>query len=699
MKQRFRLLIPIVFIFLLFGSFSAPHSLKDNREVILQLIMQTLRTQHYAMVEINDEFSEKVFDIYIKRLDFGKRYLTQKDIHELRKWYNKIDDEINSGTFNFYEESMNIYRQRFEFVRSLYPQLLENSFDFTVEESIETDFRKMEFATDESALRERWLKLLKYETMTRLSNMINEQQSALERNDTAYKEKSFNEMDQTARERVLKTYDDFFKRMDKLTEDEWFAFYLNAISNAFDPHTEYYPPKEKQNFDIAISGRLEGIGATLQERDDNIRVVHLVPGSASWKQGELKAGDIILKVGQGDEEPVDIVGMRLDDAVQLIRGRKGTVVNLTVKKMDGSIRVISIVRDVVIIEESLVKTAIVEDSKTKMKIAYIKLPQFYTDFTRTGGKGCAADVRQELNKIKKENVNGIVFDLRDNGGGSLQDAVDIAGFFIPKGPIVQVKSRYGSPLVLSDNDPAVLYDGPLVIMVNTLSASASEIFAAAMQDYNRAVVLGSNRTYGKGTVQRFYNLDDFTFNRKPADVSFGALKLTMQKFYRINGATTQLNGVTPDVVVPYIYNYANIGEDELDYPLPWNEIQPSNYTVWTSSLPVDKIVKNSQKRVANNEVFTMIEENSKRIGREERKTLFTLTLEDYMSEMKANQEESKKYENIDRLIAGMKVSQLNDDLKATRSDTATHSRIKLWHDEIVKDAYVYEALQIVGDLR
>jgi len=699
MKGYFRFISAALVIFILLTSFAAPRTLTDNRELILQLMMQTLKSQHYDAVTINDDYSEKVYELYVKRLDFGKRYFTKSDIQQLQKYTTKIDDEINNSSFVFYDEAMGILKSRLTLVKSFYKDILGSSFDFSTSETIETDEDKVEYALNEAEIRQKWYKLFKYETMTRLSAMMEEQEKALEKKDTAYKEKTFTEMEKTARERTLKSYDDYFKRMDRLVEDDWFSLYLNSIAGAFDPHTEYYPPKDKENFDIQISGRLEGIGATLQEKDDYIKVVRIVPGSASWKQGELKAGDVILKVAQGDEDPVDIVGMRLDDAVQLIRGKKGSVVKLTIKKMDGTVKVIAITRDVVIIEESLVKSAIIEDTKSGLRIGYIKLPQFYTDFTKTGGKGCAEDVKQELLKLKSENVKGIVFDLRDNGGGSLQDAVDIAGFFIPRGPIVQVRSRYGSPLVLEDTDPSVIYGGPLVVMVNTLSASASEIFAAAMQDYKRAIIIGSNTTYGKGTVQRFYNLDDFAYNRNPNNESFGSLKLTIQKFYRINGATTQLKGVIPDVLLPYIYNYSKIGEVELDFPMPWNEIQPASYTTWSSSYSLETIRKNSDKRVAGNDVFNLIEANSKRLGEDESKSLITLKIDDYLAEMEKYKEESKKYENIEKVIESIKVFQLSEDVKTTKADTSAMARIKFWHEEITKDAYIYEAVNVVGDIK
>ncbi|HPD64549.1 MAG TPA: carboxy terminal-processing peptidase [Bacteroidia bacterium] len=692
MKKWFLFPLGIVVLFV-FTSYKKPHADKDERQAILQAITQTLQMAHYLEVRFDDNFSEKLFNLYLKRLDYGKRFLTKEDYDLLKQYYDKLDDQVKATTFEFYDLSVELLLKRTAEVESWYKDLLSTPFDFKVKEYYETDEEKAEYAANPAALKESWRKYLKYQTLIRLLDAYNEQAKM----DTGTV-KSFEELEKEARQKVLAAHEEFFARMKKLRDSDRLALYFNCIAGVFDPHTEYYAPKQKEDFDINISGRLEGIGATLQEKGDYIKVVRIVPGSASWRQGELKAGDIILKVAQGDAEPVDIVGMRLDDAVQLIRGKAGTMVRLTVKKMDGTIKVISIVRDVVIIEESLVKSAIITDEKTKLKIGYIKLPQFYTDFTRTGGNGCAADVKVELKKLMAENVDGIVFDLRDNGGGSLQDAVDIGGYFIPNGPIVQVRSRWGSPLLLNDQDNSVVYDGPIVFMVNVLSASASEILAAAMQDYKRAVIIGAP-TFGKGTVQRFIELDQFIQGDITPKSSFGSLKVTIQNFYRINGSTTQLHGVTPDIILPDIYEYAKIGEKDLDYPLPWDNIKSATYTTWKYPVNINYLKTKSAERIAKNEYFNKITEYASFLNTQNQNTNQVLTFEEYKKEMDEFNKKSEAYKNMDKEISSMKVSPLATDLITLQKDTAAMARAEEWHKEIVKDQYLYEAINTLGDIK
>ncbi|MEO1715046.1 MAG: S41 family peptidase, partial [Bacteroidota bacterium] len=371
---------------------------------------------------------------------------------------------------------------------------------------------------------------------------------------------------------VLKTFDDWYERLEKRKRSDYLSIYINSITNVFDPHTSYFEPIEKQNFDINMSGKLEGIGARLQSDGNYTKITSVIVGGPAWKQGDLKENDKIMKVAQDGEDPIDVTGMQLDDVVSQIRGEKGTKVILTVKKIDGSIADIEIVRDVVILEEGFAKSLILHTT-AKEKVGFISLPRFYDDFYDEEGRSCARDVATEIDKLKKENVRGIILDLRNNGGGSLRDVVTMSGFFIEKGPIVQVKARGRSPEVLEDNDPSVKWDGHLIVMVNQFSASASEILAAALQDYERAVIVGSTSTFGKGTVQRFYNLDRAIpgySELKP----FGEIKLTTQKFYRIDGGSTQLKGVTPDIILPDMYSYIETGEKEQEYPMNWTQIAP-----------------------------------------------------------------------------------------------------------------------------
>jgi carboxyl-terminal processing protease len=693
-----KLYVAILFLSLILHTSFTPPGLQEQRERLLEVLFELVKSSHFTYPNLNDEYSEKVFEMYLDRIDNGKRFFTQEDIQQLERFKKDIDNQVVNTKFDFYDLSSELLLKQIKEVKSFYEEYLEKPFDFTLDEYIETDNEKQSFASNNTELRTYWRKFIKYQTLSRLNTLVNNQEDKKSRNDSDFVEKSFDELEVEARAKVKKNLNDYFKRLDKLTEDDRLGLYMNTLVNVIDPHTEYYAPKQKEDFDIRMSGRLEGIGATLQQSDDYIKVTRIVPGSASWKQGELKAGDFILMVAQGDAEPVDIVGMRLDDAVQLIRGKKGTEVRLTVKKRDGSIKVISIIRDIVILEESLAKSAIIKDNEYKSKIGYIKLPQFYTDFTKTGGAGCAEDIRVEINKLTHEKVDGIVFDLRDNGGGSLNDVVKIAGYFFPKGPVVQIKGRYGKPTVLEDYNNQVLYDGPLVFLVNSFSASASEILVAAMQDYKRAVIIGTKSSFGKGTVQRFIELSPWAYQNGKSYSGLGSVKVTIQKFYRINGESTQLKGVVPDIVLPDEYSYVDIGERELENPLPWNEIRAVNYSTWDKEPDFTKVKDKSNERLKSNTVFDHLDKHALWLKEQSDQSKYPLNFTEYQSWIKEKEEEGKEFDDIEKEHTEFKIASLPEDLKKIDKDEGAMARRDAWFKEIKKDAYIKEAVAVIGDL-
>lgn len=696
MKSLKYLVLLSVFFFCV--SFKAYEN-ESRKEILLNVIIQHLNMMHFQPKELNDDFSNKVYSLYIKRIDYNKLFLTEGDIARLVKYKVLIDDQINNRTFEFFDLSEEIILQRTTEVQKYYQEILDESFDFTKNEYIETDFEKSIYSSNSKELNNTWRKYLKYQTLIKLSDLLRIQEKAKVNNDTTVKIKTYTILEKEARDYILKRQDNWFRRLSKLEEDDRFTVYLNSIINIYDPHSQYYPPKDKQDFDIAISGRLEGIGATLTERDGYIKVVRIVTGSACWRQGELKANDIILKVAQGEDEPVDIVDMRLDKAVQLIRGKKGTEVRLTVKKPDASILVIPIIRDIVILEETYAKSVILKNGEKDFLVGYISLPKFYADFKGTGGRSCGADVKKELIKLKKENVDGIILDVRNNSGGSLSDVVKMAGLFIEKGPIVQIKRRNQGVRVLQDKDPKIIYNGPLVIMVNSLSASASEILAAAIQDYKRGIIVGSSSTFGKGTVQRFFELDNsFASNSMRKVGPLGALKITQQKFYRINGSSTQLNGVIPDIILPDQYNYIESGENELTYPLPWDEINPIEYEKWESTTTTDIVQNQSKLRVQTDSIFILIDENARRLKRQQGKTNYALNLEEYQLEQEDFREESKKYKDIKKEISNMEIISLQEDLLEMESDTSKKARFEVWHKALKKDVNLYEAMNVINEI-
>jgi carboxyl-terminal processing protease len=699
LTTRFKIILSVFAVILLTASFilynkdSVP---EGKNQILLKVLMQGLNSGHYQPEKVDDAFSKKVYALYLERLDYNKKFLLASDVQQLDKYKTAIDDQLKQGSYEFFDASAALIAKRMKESEAYYKEILAKPFDFTQDETIETDGEKLAYAKDKAELKEAWRKQLKYQTLIRLSDIQKEQEKAAEKGEGAEK-KSVEQMEKEAREKVKKTYDDLYSRLAKINDEDRRTTFINAVTNVYDPHTGYFPPKDKSNFDIEFTGRLEGIGASLQEKDGQIKVMEIVPGSPSYLQGDLKPGDAIQKVAQGNNEPVLVEGMRLDDAIQLIRGKKGTEVRLTVQKPNGSTQVIPIVRDIIVLDEGYAQSAIIND---KEKIGYIKLPGFYADFQNKDGRFSGADVKKEVEKLKAAGMEGLILDLRNNGGGSLSDAVEMAGLFIEKGPIVQVKTAAGKAVVLDDRDPQVQYNGPLVVLVNANSASASEILAAAMQDYKRAVIVGSP-TYGKGTVQQFFELDEALPAQFDPYKPFGALKLTTQKFYRINGGTTQLRGVTPDVVLPDAYHYLEFGEKEQEYPLPFDEISPARYSPWTNSkLNISKVQANSKNRIAQNKSFNLIEESATRLKKQSDTTMRSLSLEKYLAEERKAEEAAKRFEDAKKTVPVLDVTRLQQDLQALGNDTAKVARNKEFMKGLKQDVYVEEAVAIIqSDLK
>ncbi len=571
------------FLFFVGASFTVYQASEVEKDTLrLKTMMDGFKNYHFNPLEINDNFSEKLFSLYMDRLDNGKRFLVQDDITQLSKYKAKLDENITEINYDFFDMSVLLYEAGIQRAKSYYNEALVKDFDYTIEETLELDGDKREYSKNYDDQKLRWEKLIKYEILNRYNSSLEKQKEELakpkdERKEN-FEEKSNDYWLGEARSDVKKVFDKWFSRMENTKRSDRMDVYLNAIAGLYDPHTNYYAPIEKQNFDISMSGKLEGIGARLQSDGEETKVTEIITGGPAWKEGSLKPNDIIIKVAQGNEEPVDLNGMNINEVVSYIRGKKGTEVRLTVKTDDGTERIIPIVRDIVIMDEGYAKSVTLDYEKEGVKnIGYIYLPRFYADFKDKEGRQCAEDVAQEVLKLKNQNVESIILDLRDNGGGSLRDVVKMSGLFIEKGPIVQVKSRDRDPNILEDEDKRVLFDGNLIVMVNQFSASASEILAAAMQDYNRAVIIGSKSTFGKGTVQRFVNLDDMVWGQTEVK-PLGSVKMTIQKFYRIDGGSTQLKGVVPDIILPDTYQKIDLGEKEYDYALEWTKIDPVKYS-------------------------------------------------------------------------------------------------------------------------
>jgi carboxyl-terminal processing protease len=692
--SRFSKKIVLLSGVLVLGSFSLYKFVFDRNDVIFELLFNSLKQFHYAPVAIDDKFSEKVFDLYINT-DFNKKFLLKNDIESLSKYRHQIDDQLTAQHFDFYKKTQEIINKRIKEKENWSEELLAKPMDYQKVESYETDPKKVDYAKNQQELKDEWRKMLKYNVLHRLNEMLTRQEKTIEKNDSAVTIKSFDTLEADARRKVLKDQQDWFKRLNKITARDRFSDFANAVAGVYDPHTQYFAPRDKKKFDQSMSGQFEGIGARLMQRDGVLKVSEIIVGSPSFKQGELKAGDDILKVAQGAGEPVDITNMDMEDAIELIKGKKGTEVRLTVRKSDNSIQVIPIIRDVIEIEETFAKGALLEN---KNKIGYVYLPSFYTDFTRNGAHHCSQDVRKEIEKLKKYKIKGLIIDLRDNGGGSLQEVIEMAGLFFTKGPVVQVKGKNNAPVnVMEDKNPEVTWDGPLTILINHNSASASEILAAAMQDYKRGVIVGT-QSFGKGTVQSFANLDHFLLPQFDTIKPVGELKITQQKFYRINGGATQLKGVMPDVVLPDPYEFIDLGEKKLEYPMPWDEIDSAKFKPF-NSINYNYIVRNSQKRVKSSLQFTLIEQQAAEIKSKRDSSAYSLKLDVFRAERKHEQERVKKYEDLRKEIKGFNASLMNEDITRLSADTARLGRETRWVKNVAKDLYIHEATNILNDIK
>ena len=670
---------------------------EQKNQILLSMVINYLENVHYQPEELDDEFSQKAFDLYIKRLDYNKRLFLEKDMEELSAYRLEIDNEIQSGSFQLYDKANKIQDERMKQIEGFYEELLSKPFDFEIDETIEEDADKRNFSKDEKELKDNWRKNLKYQTLRRLDRKLEDQEKLLANPDTVIEAKSFAVLEEESREGVRKNMSAYFSRVNQMNDRDRITLYVNSIVGVFGPHTSYFPPEDKENFDISMSGKLEGIGARLSQYDGEIKVASIVPGSPSARQGDLKAGDIIIAVSQANEEPVSVEEMRLDDAIKMIRGPKGTKVILTVKKENGVVEQIPIIRDIVEIEETYAKSYILE--KNGVKTGYIKLPKFYTDFDDPNGRTCSKDVEIELEKLKKEHVDGVILDLRDNGGGSLRDVVDMVGLFIDKGPVVQVRGRDGELQVLSDETEGTVYDGPLVVMVNEYSASASEILAAAIQDYNRGIIVGSNSSFGKGTVQRFYDLDRFLSGEYLKFKPLGAVKITTQKFYRINGGSTQLHGVTPDIIIPDLYTFIETGEKEQEYVMDWDQISPVEFTPWKSTWQLDEIQAMNSRSISESPVFSEVEKMAYKVKSDRENTVVSLKLEDYRKTQEELNKESDKFEKLFVSIDGFGILTMPSDLALISGDSVKLKMNENYIEALQSDNYVYQAMDIVEEMK
>ncbi len=671
-----------------------PKANKDKESLTLQVLMAVLERLHFAPQKIDDSLSQEIYKEYLDGMDSSKRFLLGSEVEQLAIYKNNIDEQIDATTFEFFNLTNTLMESGIKRAQRVYQSIIDQEISITSSKTLELDGEKTEYVSTEAKLAERWTDYITYHVVTRYESYLSDRNKS---DDPFDKEKTDKELLAKATKNSKEMFDDWFKRLDDIRRSDRYEAYLNVVTHTYDPHTDYYSPKAKEDFDLKMGGRLEGIGARLFVKDDLTEVSTVIVGGPAWKGKELAVEDKILQVRQdNEEEPTDLTGMRIDDVVQLIRGKKGTNVHLTIRKKSGKTLVITIERDEVIVDESFARSVVVDFEDVK-NIGFISLPVFYSTFD--GKNSCAEDVKKEVEKLNAQNVNGIILDLRWNGGGSLQDVIDMSGLFIEEGPIVQVQSGDGKASVYKDRDNSVSYDGPMIVMTNMVSASASEILAGALQDYGRAVIVGSNSTFGKGTVQGFYDLDR-VYNGSSDLKPLGQVKMTTQKFYRINGGSNQLTGIIPDIILPDNFSYVNVGEKEYDNALEWSKIDPVKYEQNVYQLPdLNTLKQNSSERVAASNIFNLIDDNAQYIKEVENDSDVPLSLKGYKAYLAEREARAEKYDNIMKNpIDGLSISNLATDLDYIQADSSRIARNEDWLKGLHKDVYLQETVLIMKDM-
>ncbi len=672
--------------------FSSDEPNKDR--LLVDLVSYVLDKLHYDPKIVNDDFSIKVYDEFIEAIDSQKRFLLDSDIEMLSKYRLLIDDQINSSDITFFNTAYELLINRISEVEGFYEEILNEPFNFNIDEEISLDYQNLNYATNLNDLKNLWRKRLKLSALDAYASKkeINDDKSDLEKNQT----KTDEEIENESRSSIKDNLKDFFQFNSELERFDWFSIYLNSIVTQYDPHTTYLAPEAKEVFDQNISGKFQGIGARLSKTKQQVEIVEIIIGGPVWRDNLLNVGDIIISVAQSeDEEPTEISLMKLSDATDLIKGEKGTKVYLTVKRVDGGVEQVVVTRDIVELEETYAKSSIINDDLSKYGL--INLPRFYVDFDDYGERNAATDIKKEILNLKSKGINGLILDLRNNGGGSLKTVVDITGFFIEKGPVVQVKSIGGRKEVLRDNDPSILWDGPLVVLVNEFSASASEILAAALQDYNRAIILGSKQTYGKGTVQNIVDLNNVISGNTYGDL--GSLKITTDKFYRVNGGSTQLEGVKSDIIFPNRYSYIDIGEKDLENPLSWDKIDPARYNNSGKIFNYSQVISDSKERINDNEYFALIDEHASWIKSQQDDKIVSLDYLTYKGDLESSKSQNNKLKRIEEFESPyiFQWNNTNDNEDVSYNDDIKEIRDR-WIESLKKDIYVNEAMNLLRDL-
>ncbi len=695
MKRKIILVfITLALVFASWNLINPSFNNSNKDKLLIEVIKYVLEKYHYNSIEINDEFSEKMFNTYIDLLDSQKKYFLASDYKEFKKYKFKLDNQLIDYDLSFFNLSYERLIQRISEVEDFYPSLLSNSFDFSLNEEINLDFENILFPKNDKERKDRWRKQFKYTALDIYDVKILDQKLNLEK-DKNFKIKSNNSIIEESIELVDKNIKNIFDLMNDLQRKDWFSTYLNSFVIQLDPHTYYFKPEDKERFDMTISGKFNGIGARLSKEEGGIKIVDIILGGPLWKDKKIEIGDEIIKVGEKDKEPVDVIGMRLEDAIKLIKGPKDTEVRLTVRKnIDGEIKVIPVVRDEIKLEETYAKSTLIK--KNNKSYGLISLPKFYVDFDDYQERNCASDVKKEILKLKKEGMEGLILDLRNNGGGSLQTVVDMTGLFIKEGPVVQVKSFGDRKQVIYDKDPSISWDGPMVVLVNQMSASASEILAAALQDYSRAVIVGSTQSFGKGTVQNVIDLNRFLSN---SQFDLGALKITTDKFYRINGGSVQVEGVKSDITIPNRLSFIPIGENDEENPLKWDQIDSANYKKWEGYFNLKEVIKSGNDQIEKSPFAILVKENAKWIASRQNPKSLTLNYLNYKKSQSDDRNYLTKFDEIKNYKNELKFEFISNDEESIEKSKEISERRERWGRILQSDFQLNEGLKVLDNLK
>ena len=703
-KFKFNTLLLFIPLTSLVFCFNSPKNDDEKMSTIMVSVKNTLSYLHYSPKPINDAYSQEVYKHYFEMIDASKRYFMQSDMDEFSKHKTKLDDYLNQGNLTFYKLTIDRLYQRVDEIDKITQDILAKPINLDEDETLILEPKLRKNATNKNELAAEWKKYIKYNILQEMESLKAKEETQKEKKDSVQKFKLKDtiklEILSPEQRRVKATTEvkdlitDTFRRFKKRNKMDWFTVHMNAYTEVFDPHTNYYSPKNKEDFDTQFKGKVIGIGAIIQEKRGYLYLGPLTIGAPAWKSKQLSEGDKILKVkSKPNEDAVNVVGMLSDEAVRLIRGEKGTKVTLTVEKKDKSIKEVTMIREEVAIEDTFARSIIVNSADGK-KYGLISLPSFNADFEDAKGRNASDDIKNEILKLKPQGVQGIILDLRNNGGGSLTEVGDIMGLFMNAGPFVQVKDGNGKIQTLKNKTNSPIWTGPVVIMQNELSASASEILAGAMQDYGRGIVLGSPQSFGKGTVQTFVDLNRFLNTND----DFGSLKLTIQKFYRVTGESTQRKGIQSDIQMKDFFTYAEVGERYDDFALAWDKIpavayQPMNY------FSIQALQKASEARVQNNKNYQLIQESAQwkeKLDKEESISLKESKFDEVMKKRKAQIE---KFKVLDKFNNGLKFTLNPDEMVREKNDEAFTKKTQNWTKNLQRDLYLQEAVNVISGMK